>query len=224
MDVSEAKQIVRTARKCPTQWFYIKTNEGKYIKKRLFISEKGVLCEYEKRSIDKTIPADTSYWLTLKPKYDSKTKLFRANVTRILSYLNESGLWKELVPEFERLDKESDTTIIDLYNRKYDLSDYLKAGNFKHITPSILYDLMRDMKFIRVVYWGKGNLHLQAELQEAIRQKKDYCKKWQMTYDNTIIYKAKSNQAWYNEEYRGSSSGHYHILIDSQHTIFRKDK
>ena len=42
MELSEATSIVKEANKvCPNLWFYIKTTDGQYIKKRLTLTSKG---------------------------------------------------------------------------------------------------------------------------------------------------------------------------------------
>lgn len=224
MELSEATSIVKEANKvCPNLWFYIKTTDGQYIKKRLALTSKGELREYVKKRIDTLQPTDPSDWARLKPKYTSKVQLFKSNVSRILFYLSESGLWQSLIPELTQLQETSEDILLSLYNSEFPMQkDYLLSHGYKFITTQRLRSLLYDDKCIRPVYFGKDNLSIKKKYKEALEANKEFVFTWRMTYDNTIHYDPNTMTALYSEEFRGQHTGHYYILLDDMHAVFQQ--
>lgn len=227
MEREKAKRIVEESLKLAphNSWYYYKNHEGKYGKVRLFISKKGELCEYQKKSNDVYEEASTRDYVYLRPQFTSKSQLLFSNVSRMLGYLKESGLWEELVPELTMLSKETGETIGTLFDAtKKEQSDYLKKRGFVHISLRHFRNMMYDRKFIRPVYYGKENFRIKQKVQNSLSKGNKFLIKWRKTYDNTISYNPEEMKAWYSEEYRGQSSGHYYILLDDTHATFKVER
>ena len=73
-------------------------------------------------------------------------------------------------------------------------------------------------------YYGKENFRIKQKVQNSLSKGNKFLIKWRKTYDNTISYNPEEMKAWYSEEYRGQSSGHYYILLDDTHATFKIER
>jgi hypothetical protein len=66
---------------------------------------------------------------------------------------------------------------------------------------------------------------MSAEVAECIKNGKDFHRRWENGYDNTVEVANRDGEklAWLSLEYRGCRNGHYYLMFDATHAIFYED-
>ena len=97
MELSEVVEIVKKSyEEDRNRYFIITLENGSRVKKRLFVSSAGNLCEYQKRSQCKGYLVSGSFWKKVEPISDDRAIYFHRNITRIIQYLKSSGFWQNI--------------------------------------------------------------------------------------------------------------------------------
>ena len=225
MEIQEVIDIVKKAnQKCPQEWFSGKTKGCTYFKVRLILTEDGHILTNKRGSIDKREEVDPSDWLTIRPSFQNKTQLFRSNVHRILEYL-DSGLWPEYISQLNRFFDVTDNELEKMREESVKKQrEFLDSLGVTLLTTQMFRGLLTERRFIKSVFFGKGNTETKKQLLDAIREKKEFHAEWRTSYDCTLHYDPNESKAFYTELYRGQNFGHYYILLDEMHATFVKDK
>ena len=226
MELQEVINIVTKANlKCPQEWFSGKTKSGEYFKERLILTEDGHILTNKRGSIDKREEVDPSDWLIIRPSFQNKTQLFRSNVHRIMELLDASGLWSEYIPQLNRFFDVTDNELEKMRDESVKKQrEFLDNLGVTLLTTQMFRGLMTERRYIKSVYFGKGNTETKKQLLNAIREKKVFHAEWTTSYDCVLHYDPTENKAYFKEQYRGQSFGHHYILLDEMHVTFLKDK
>ena len=164
-----------------------------------------------------------------------------------LSYLEQSGLWKEIADEIRAIlsigyDKFKE--VVKINGKKWDLEYEDKEGKLA-LTKQIqeidsrlvhenkygdlyvteLWKFMCPAK-IKTIYFGKHRTNkVREDLRQAIESKQEFYANEQVInyYDSRVSYSPECNKGWYSEEYRNCGNGHYYLLLDHEHALFYED-
>lgn len=162
----------------------------------------------------------------------SSARLAKRAKTRIkhaVSYLEASGLWTDLLADFNLL--LSDNLLLeelcgvndpfeDIYMLRED-----KYAQFKYITLviNIIFE-KRPLVTLDLLPWERESET--RLLEEVIKGKSDYCHSWRNGYDSSAEVKMCDDgkyRGWYCREYKGCCNGHYYLLLDWKHAIYYED-
>lgn len=225
MDISEATEIVKNAYAiCPNLWFYIKTADGQFKKKRLVINANGELRGYRRKSPDKLMAIDTSEWIRLRPRYTQKTQLFHNNMDKMLLYLSKSGLWENLYNELVRLNEIPELKLLDLYDAAPNPQrQFLKENGYQIITLKRFRDILYNIRCVTSIWYGKEGSDVKKEYKEAIETKTDFSRQWKVKYNNSINFQSSRMVASFSEMHSSQETGYYYILLDDMHIAFQQN-
>ena len=167
-------------------------------------------------------------------------KKWHKQINRAINCLEKSGLWPDIKIYFENLSKmnySDKKKIEEIYWSHWDkpekeIQNEYKSYSEKYpfafcfhedktIEPKIEYIFERSECKLKAMYFGKyQNSRIKAEIAEAIKNRKNYCKNAKTNYDVNFSFNAEKNMAWYAEEYRGCGNGHYYIALDENTALF----
>lgn len=206
--------------------FIITDMNGNKTTKRLFISVQDNICEFAHRSRKKGYILDVDNIADIKLYISTKTELdyFRRNLSNVIKYLSNSGLWQPILNGAIHLSSLSDDEIKSIkdYTKYY---EYNKENNIKFWSYDCFLSLFgkRAIKTINLHRFQKDEIL--SRIADAIKNKRNYAHKWQKGYDNSIElnFDRDISCGWYCEEYRGCGNGHYYFLLDNVHALFCED-
>ena len=211
--------------------FKVITNVLKTEYKRLFVSANGVLCEYKKGSKRYGYPLhefDVCNWSNVTPYFvDDLTKV-KNFMTKIVNYLNKSGLWTNIKKDYEVILAQGDDFLIDLLNSDYTdrrdklhkLALSLGLESLSLHCDEIIYSAKKGIKNVNYNKYEKEIV--KQIVKDAINNCKRTQHKWRKGYDNSIEIAMHNDVlcGWYCEEYKNCGNGHYYLLLDECHAFF----
>jgi len=185
-----------------------------------------------------------SYY-TLKGKNDAEQ--WKANVTKVVKLLTESGLWPNILELFKNLEKMSYEDFIEI-SKRYVSMPYIRGesdedrqkrieevfGDFTMRYPFVFngvgqvdYDYLSgglaDAK-LKTMYFGKyRNQIIKSEAKQALADKVPYKGFGHTSYDVTFTYDPINSKAYYTEEYKGCGNGHYYLALNENTALFCED-
>ena len=217
--------------------YKVKFADGKTELKRFFICTYGHLCvmakNMKKRGYQLEYFNEYRDWVSIEP-YEKKVDLFARTKKRAqdaLGYLNKSGLWGNIKTSIEHF--LSDDNIIR------EFIEDVKKGSYEHIYLRIwegdkkygwlngyleIFEMFMQDRCWKTINYDKHERQIRnALVNDAIKNGKPYHHMWTKQYDNDVEVKLCDDgikRAWYSEEYRNCSNGHYYLLFDAVHAIF----
>lgn len=215
---------------------YKKTGEKQRL--RLFVYNNGEICYYLPRKTtrgyiliekgDKYSHNAENYEITpITKTHKSDLEKARYNLNKMITMLNNSGLWESDRKVFEFLNSLDDEELGNVLAMDWsEINEYLKSNNMS-------WNYGEDIKGI-VIYPKIKTLNLDRyerdeiieNIDNALKTKSDYSYRWYKGYDNSVSVQHSSDgnmRGWYSEEYRGCGNGHYYILLDKSHALFSED-
>lgn len=203
-----------------------KTNDG-----RIAIMDKGrKKWGHELRSWD-----GFEDWATLRlVEHDEIDyyKRFVKRATDALKMLTESGLWSDIketiehffeLPETEQRELVNDI-ITDSYEKFY--KQTWGDGKYAWVHCHQVFETFVRKKCWQSIPWRRYERErMSAEVAECIKNGKDFHRRWENGYDNTVEVANRDGEklAWLSLEYRGCGNGHYYLMFDATHAIFYED-
>jgi hypothetical protein len=172
-------------------------------------------------------------WVTLKLVQHTpsdKVKLVKKRAQDALKYLTASGFWADIKKEIEYFLENVDIEEFckdmakDSYENFYCQRD--EGQKYAWCRTYQVFESFYSKRCWKSIAWSKYSRQREsAEIENAIKDKKDYHRRWTNGYDNTLEVRFDEDcpRGWYSEEYRGSGNGHYYLLFDATHAIFYED-
>lgn len=172
----------------------------------------------------------------LKP-HTTETERWHRRIQKVIQKLNTTGLWQDLIPNFENLlnitledynaicnlERNNPSRVVQRYYRQYPFLFICDANG----NPSLNREYMAEIYQCKLksMYFGKSwNADIKDEFRRAIQHGLDYrTPRIRTTYDVQLEYNAKKQKAWYSEEYRRYHNGHYYIVLDENTALFCED-
>ena len=197
---------------------------------RLFISEGGSICEYNKRSKHFGHYLNTDNVVSIEPvKKKSDVEITRKFMQKVCKILEKSGLWSNILHDFRLLLALNDEQLNEYINCNWD--ECTKRSNDLGLIcgrmaglDNLKWSAKKGVKSINYRSWDKETMV--AEFEKAIANKETYSSpRWYKGYDNSVSCKIWDGImcAWYSEEYKNCGNGHYYLAIDATHAIFCED-
>ena len=172
-------------------------------------------------------------------------------INRVLKAIGKTGLWTNLVPYFENLQKMDYEDVQSIRKIAYsrlnrharkglpetDNEDFKKDyGEFFTAYPFIftqdttgMYYLdnnyvseLADVK-IKSTYFGYFNKETKERIARAIAGNEKLRERARVGYDVTYEFDPAKKKAWYSEEYRDCGNGHYYYAFDENLAVFCED-
>lgn len=226
MGLSEIINIIEQSYNEDRNKNFIVIIDGKKHKKKLFVSGNNLVYEYAKHSRNKGYEClYTDKWSEIypQPKTDNTT-LMRKRLNKVYVYLCKSGLWGKYKKDIEFLLSLSNTDLQELVKSNYETYCKFKEQNGLHISGDMFFNLLT--KGIKTIKYEKyTRLEDSADFAKAIKERREFSRKWYNGYDISIDCKPVQDDmyAWYSEEYKGLLNGHYYIALDEKHVWFCED-
>ena len=172
-------------------------------------------------------------WATLKlveHKGTDRVSLVRRRAKDAVKYLAQSGFWPDIKKEIEYFLENVDIEEFckDMEKGSYE-NVYCQRGEGQKYAWCSTYQVFESFynkQCWKSIPWSKYNRQREsAELENAIKDKKDYRRRWTNGYDNTIeiTFADEYPRGWLSCEYRNCGNGHYYLLFDATHAIFYED-
>ena len=172
-------------------------------------------------------------WATLKPvehKGTDRVSLVRRRAKDAIKYLTQSGFWPDIKKEIEYFLENVDIEEFckDMEKGSYE-NFYCQRGEgqkYAWCSTHQVFESFYSKNCWKSIAWHKcSRKYDSAEVENAIKNKKDYHRRWTNGYDNTldISFAYDCPRGWYSEEYRNCGNGHYYLLFDATHAIFYED-
>jgi hypothetical protein len=172
-------------------------------------------------------------WTTLKlveHKGTDRVSLVRRRAKDAIKYLTQSGFWADIKKEIEYFLENVDIEEFckDMEKDSYE-NFYCQRGEgqkYAWCKTHQVFESFYSKNCWKSIAWDKYDRQREsAEVEKAIKDKKDYHRRWTNGYDNTleITFNDDYPRGWYSEEYRGCGNGHYYLLFDATHAIFYED-
>lgn len=198
---------------------------------RLFYSNEGFLCEFNRRSKKWGHHFDTRGVVSVEPtnkKADliAKTRRF---LKKVIATLEKSGLWANTLHDFKIIAQLDDERLNKFLQAEWDesqaMADELGLYHRQGGVDCLKWTVIKGIKTINYNSWD--NPAMVQEFAKAIAEKRQWSLRWRKGYDNSVEcrFDEKDNvmRAWYSEEYKGYGNGHYYYAIDERHAIFGED-
>jgi len=172
-------------------------------------------------------------WATLRlveHKPSDKVRLVKKRAQDALKYLTQSGFWPDIKKEIEYFLENVDIEEFckDMEKGSYE-NFYCQRGEgqkYAWCGTHQVFESFYSKNCWKSIAWGKYDRQREsAEVENAIKNKKGYHRRWTNGYDNTltITFNDDYPRGWYSEEYRDCGNGHYYLLFDATHAIFYED-
>jgi hypothetical protein len=157
-------------------------------------------------------------------------KRFVKRAKDALKMLNESGLWgdiKENIEHFFTLsDAEQKELVNDIITDSYELfyKQTWNDGKYAWVHCHQIFVSFAGKTCWKSIAWHKWERkRMSAEVADCIKNGKNFSERWINGYDNSVEVAVSDDgykRAWYCEEYRTCSNGHYYLMFDATHAIF----
>ena len=228
MTIENIIAVVNTAK---TKEFKVVVN-GNVEKKRLFVSSRGELCEYIKRSKRYGYPLNdyqVCHWESITPckQTDDLTKI-KNFMNKVVKYLNKSGMWSMIKTDYEIILAQGDDFLADLINsswtdkrdKLHKLAVSLGRDSLSFHCDSIVDTARKGIKSVNYDRYGREIY--KPIVKSAIENKTTTMHKWRKGYDNSVEVRMNNDIlcGWYCEEYKDCGNGHYYLLLDECHAFF----
>lgn len=172
-------------------------------------------------------------WATLKlveHKGTDRVNLVRRRAKDAVKYLTESGFWPDIKKEIEYFLENVDIEDFckDMEKGSYK-NFYCQRGEGQKYAWCSTYQVFESFygkNCWKSIPWSKYNRQREsAEVENAIKDKKEYHRRWTNGYDNTIeiTFNDDYPRGWLSCEYRNCGNGHYYLMLDATHAIFYED-
>lgn len=205
--------------------------DGKSKIARLFISDGGLICEYNRGSRHYGHILNTDNVVSIEPIVKkTDVEITRAFIKNVCKYLEKSGLWSNVLHDFRILLSLDDERLEKYINCGWDentkWSDELGliSGRMCGL-DDLKCSAKMGIKSINYFRWDKDSMT--AEFKKAIANKETYSSpRWYKGYDNSLSCRLLEDGvmcAWYSEEFKNYGNGHYYLAIDEKHAIFCED-
>lgn len=157
-------------------------------------------------------------------------KRFVKRATDALKMLTESGLWPDIKQSIEHFfaltESEQKELVNDIITDSYELfyhEVYKENGKYSWVSGYQVFEAFVRKKCWKSIAWRKWEReHMSAEVAECIKNGKEFHRRWENGYDNTVEVNEHEGikRAWYSEEYRNCGNGWYYLMFDATHAIF----
>ena len=172
-------------------------------------------------------------WATLRlveHKGTDRANLVRKRAKDAVKYLTQSGFWTDIKKEIEYFLENVDIEEFckDMEKGSYE-NFYCQRGEgqkYAWCSSYQIFESFYNKNCWKSIPWHKHSRRYDsAEVENAIKDKKDYRRRWTNGYDNTIeiTFKDDYPRGWLSTEFRGCGNGHYYLLFDATHAIFYED-
>jgi len=243
--IEQAKEIIKSSSK-PMVYALLENGEKK--KLRLFNSAQGRVCYFSKGSCRRGYPLAHLKIVKLIPiqKRKSEEAIWRDSWLKVKKRLEKSGLWQEILNNinialdigYDKIQEARKDYWKDRKGLSYEENQKRNTERIRQIdsrlvkktkdgrwfeNTEILWHIAYKAK-VKKMYFGKYFTQEKLKLiAEAMRKRKSIHEGGRASYDVSFEYNAKSQKAWYSEEYRGCGNGHYYLALDSSHALFYED-
>lgn len=210
--------------------------DGTKVKKHLFCTETGMVCEFKKGSRKYGHYAATQEWLSVKPVQRREvdiTKLFRRRAARVIAMTAESGFWtKDIRKPLEHLMEMHDIRLKEILDT--DFRDYIKHQDNNEPDYKLIWEVMDQLASSHgrspIVRMDKSYNapSIDSGIAKAVAEKGEYHSgrfQGDTGYDISIdvIHRNDEMEGSYSMEYRNCLNGHYYLMLDKDHAIFYQD-
>ena len=229
---------------------YEAINEATGEKVRIQKENDGTGFQYTKRMKNRGYRLGKDYMLsTYQLVKKDENAAWHKRIRRVLKAINKTGLWADLSPFFESLQKmdyEDIQKVRDIWDMrlhrpktekllettnetfKKDYGELLTAYPFIFYTADdgslqIKMDYVSAIADVKVksTYFGKyNNAWYKKLIAEKITGDKKFIESVCAGYDVTYEFDPERMKAWYSEEYRGCGNGHYYLAFDENLAVF----
>ena len=172
-------------------------------------------------------------WAALKlveHKGTDRVSLVRRRAKDAVKYLAQSGFWADIKKEIEYFLENVDIEEFckDMEKGSYENFYCQREEGQKYAWCKTyqVFESFYSKNCWKSIAWSKYSRQREsAEVENAIKSKKDYRRRWTNGYDNTleITFNNDYPRGWYSEEFRNCGNGHYYLLFDATHAIFYED-
>lgn len=197
-----------------------KENENTYFvfaqRKRKY-GKRYIKTEFDKQFIILEEPSETEQW--------------HKRINTVIQKIKKTGLWEQFLPELENLLTMTAEDFKDIQQSKYDPDDETRLiqkyqtkypflfRNDNHGNPTLRIVYLSDFYWckLKTMYFGKAwNHQIKEEFQKALEEHESYSSpRIRTSYDVKLTYDAGKARAWYSEEYKNCSNGHYYFALDA---------
>ena len=169
----------------------------------------------------------------IKPALTKETEITRTRrfLKKACGYLEVSGLWPDMLRNFNIIQSLDDETLGTILSGNLTLEEKTNEAKRLGLTTftvdgyvdSLATTVKKGIKTINYNKWEKDKIT--SEFNEALKNNQDYKFFWRKGYDNSIRLSTYKGQrvAHYSEEYKNCGNGHYYIALDAHHAIFCED-
>lgn len=225
---------------------YLIHSDGSKEKRGIFKSTIGRLCVYSKGSRRRGYPIlDVENLKDIQEiKEKPESEKWEKSIDKVISLLEKSGLWKELLEKFKiakSIGWEKLQDAYKIYEEKYK-EDYYenqkeiilrikkiderlirKSEDKEFYDTDILWNMVFPLKIKKMNFGKYQNNLILKKIKDAIQKKAKYSSgRIQVNYDVSFEYDG-DNKAWYSEEYRNCGNGHYYLALSDEHALFYED-
>lgn len=235
MTLQEIKQIVTSEF---TKKYRVNLITGGSKVVRLWLHEDGHICVIGKgrRHYGHELTSWQDHyedWATLRlveRRGINRASLVKRRAKDAVKYLAQSGFWPDIKKEIEYFLENVDIEEFckDMEKGSYE-NFYCQRGEGQKYAWCSTYQVFESFynkNCWKSIPWSKYNRQREnAEIEKAIKDKKDYNRRWTNGYDITIeiTFANECPRGWLSCEYRGCGNGHYYLLFDATHAIFYED-
>ncbi len=191
--------------------------------------------------------SENDFLANFEPLVKDENAAWHRRLRRVIRLIRENGLWEELLPLMENLDKmqyddlirfqtlywtrprQKEYASIAEYNEQvqkyfgflYTRYPFLFAEEHDGIEP--VWEYMPEITFVKTksMYFGWGNTRYKEEIAEALLKKQSYrTPNLTVSYDVYFEYNAEKGKAWYSENGRGGGLEHNYLALSASTAIF----
>ncbi|MBR2870678.1 MAG: hypothetical protein IKB98_04810 [Clostridia bacterium] len=92
----------------------------------------------------------------------------------------------------------------------------------EHIITDYIWELSECT--LKSMYFGKwDNAIIKDNIRRALAEKKKHSESVTVSYDVSFEYNPELKKAWYSEEYRNCSNGHYYLALSENTAVFAEN-
>ena len=199
--------------------YVVTLSNGDKINVRLFLYQNfPCMCRKRKRCGDYIFSNDIKDWIDIRIKNKiSREKKYRNFFKNCVKYLEQSGLWSDMLKDF-KLILSNDELFNYILKRESDddydtFRDKLKEyGMTSKWFDCYITTIRKGIKYVRFDKYDK------EYIINNFNNLDKFTYRWKNGYDCTLS--KQDGKAWYSEEYVGCLNGHYYLALDAKHVIF----
>lgn len=201
------------------KYFVVTLSNGEKINVRLFVYQNTpCMCRKGKRCGDYIYSYDIKDWVDIRVKNEiSKERKYKNFFKNCVKYLEQSGLWSEMLEDFKLILSNN-----ELFNYILESESTENYSTFKNKLKE--YGMNSTWVDCYITTIQKGIKHVRFNKYEReyiinnFNNEDKFSLRWKNGYDCTLS--KQDGKAWYSEEFVGCLNGHYYLALDAKHAIF----